>query len=113
VSGLGNTAAGMKKNFSGDNITSLSNTGTEDMARSRAKKMTSGSRFDAVIDNIEKLFDERIEFFGVVDMHRFGIWTAIARIIIKVLILFYIFLTSFLNLKNILVLRRGNTAENS
>jgi hypothetical protein len=53
-------------------------------SRSASASATVGSRFDSMLDNIGKLFQERIEFFGTVEMTRTGIMICIIRSFIKV-----------------------------
>ena len=43
-----------------------------------------GVQFDAVLGNINRLFEERIEYFGLVDLNKGSIMTSICKVIIKV-----------------------------
>ncbi|KAJ3206718.1 Vacuolar protein sorting-associated protein 51 [Dinochytrium kinnereticum] len=45
--------------------------------------MVPKSKFDAMLDNIGRLFNERIDFFGPVAVSRCGVLNAVARILLK------------------------------
>jgi hypothetical protein len=50
----------------------------------RGDQPTSGTNFDALLSNIDKLFAEKVEYFGDVEMSRAPIMSAIVKIVIKV-----------------------------
>ncbi len=45
---------------------------------------TSTSQFDAVLSNIDRLFDERVEFYGLVDLNKSAVLSSICKVLIKV-----------------------------
>jgi hypothetical protein len=84
---LGDTT--IKKNIGADGFgSSYSSSGTEGSSsmNSRRGSFAGNGKFDALLDNIGRLFQEKTEFYGHIELTRSGVVAGVVRIVVKVLI---------------------------